>query len=239
MDEAKELADLSARLADPARAAIVLSLMDGSSRPTGELQMAANLLPSSASAHLARLVSARVLSVVKRGRLKYYRISSAAVAHAIESLSIVASPGSVIREAARSPINPFSFAQTCYDHLAGKLGVEIAAALQGKGIIRPSGRTFEVSESGARWLREFGVDCDELKSERRMFATQCLDFTERRHHLGGALGAALLARMIELRWLATPPIPRSIRLTLRGRTELERRLNLEFASLQKVRYRKI
>ena len=93
MDEANQLAKLSAQLADPARATIVVSLMDGSSRPTGELQIAANVSPSSASMHLSKLVSARILTVVKQGRLKYYRIATAAVAHAIEALSVVALPG--------------------------------------------------------------------------------------------------------------------------------------------------
>ena len=132
MDDAKNLAALTGQLADPARAAMILSLMDGSSRPTGELQMSANISPSSASTHLSKLVNAKVLSVMKRGRLKYYRISNAAVAHAIEALTVIASPGTAIQQVARSSINPFSFARTCYDHLAGKLGVEIVGALLGK-----------------------------------------------------------------------------------------------------------
>src|SRR6185437_3639680 len=98
MDDAEKLANLSGQLADPARAAIVLSLMDGSSQPTGELQAAANISPSSASIHLSKLVNARVLSVIKRGRLKYYRISNAEVAHAIEALTIIASPGTAVRQ---------------------------------------------------------------------------------------------------------------------------------------------
>ena len=234
MDDAKQLANLSGQLADPTRAAIVLSLMDGSSQPTGELQAVANISPSSASAHLSKLVNARVLSVVKRGRLKYYRISSAAVAHAIEALSLIASPGTAVREVARSAINPFSFARTCYDHLAGKLGVEIVSALQGKKILRPAGQAFEVTDAGCEWLLEFGIDCEALRAERRLFATQCLDFTERRYHLGGALGAAFLSRMIQLEWLASSRVPRSVRLTNKGRTELGKRLHLEFSEGQKV-----
>jgi DNA-binding transcriptional ArsR family regulator len=234
MDDAKQLANLSGQLADPARAAIVLSLMDGSSQPTGELQAVANISPSSASTHLAKLVNAKVLTVFKRGRLKYYRISSAAVAHAIEALSVIASPGAAVREVARSAINPFSFARTCYDHLAGKLGVEIVSALQGKKILQPAGQVFEVTDSGYEWLLEFGIDCSVLRAERRLFATQCLDFTERRYHLGGALGAAFLSRMIQLEWLAKSRVPRSVRLTNKGRTELGKKLQLEFSEGQKV-----
>jgi DNA-binding transcriptional ArsR family regulator len=234
MDDAKSLATLSGQLADPTRAAMVLNLMDGSSQPTGELQLAANVSPSSASIHLSKLVNANVLSVVKRGRLKYYRISSAAVAHAIEALTVIASPGAAVRQVARSSINPFSFARTCYDHLAGKLGVEVVSALQGKKIIRPAGKAFDVTDAGYEWLRDFGLDCDVLREERRLFATQCLDFTERRYHLGGALGAAFLSRMIQLEWLASSRLPRSVRLTMKGRVELGKRLNLEFSADQKM-----
>jgi DNA-binding transcriptional ArsR family regulator len=230
MNEAKQLAQLGGQLADPARAAILLSLMDGSSQPTGELQATANISASSASVHLSKLVNAKVLTVVKRGRLKYYRISNAAVAHAIEALTIIASPGAVMRQVARSSINPFSFARTCYDHLAGKLGVEIVCALQNKKIIILSGKGFEVSDAGYEWFKEFGIHCDALLVERRLFATQCLDFTERRYHLGGALGCAFLSRMIELKWLTRSPVPRSVRLTMTGRSELSRRLDLEFSN---------
>ena len=235
MEDAHKLAALSGQLADPARAAIVLNLMDGSSQPTGELQVAANVSPSSASLHLSKLVNANVLSVVKRGRLKYYRISSAAVAHAIEALNVIASPGVAVRQAARSPVNPFSFARTCYDHLAGKLGVEIVSALQAQQIIRPVGKQFEVTNSGCEWFEAFGMDLEALRVERRLFATQCLDFTERRYHLGGALGAAFLSRLIDLKWLAKSRIPRSVRLTANGQSELAKRFSLEFSANQTVR----
>lgn len=237
MDDAENLASLSGQLADPARAAIVLHLMDGSSQPTGELQIAANLLPSSASFHLSRLVNANVLSVNKRGRLKYYRISSAAVAHAIEALSVIASPAAAVRQVARSSINPFSFARTCYDHLAGRLGVEIVSAFQALKIILPVGRRFDVTDAGYEWLQDFGLDCNTLQHEKRLFATQCLDFTERRYHLGGALGAALLSQMVELEWLTKSRVPRSVRLTTKGKAELSKRLRLDFPAGQVVTVR--
>ena len=236
MDEAAQLASMSAQLADPARAAIVLSLMDGSSRPTGDLQLSANLSPSSASTHLSKLVSAHILTVVKQGRLKYYRVATAAVAHAIEALMVVASPGASLQTAARSPLNPFSFARTCYDHLAGKLGVEIVAALQDQGFIYASGKSYDVTPSGSDWLRGLNIHCEQLRCERRLFATPCLDFTERRHHLGGALGAALLERMVQLEWIAKSRVPRAVRLTDEGRTQLNKRLRLQFTNGQNVKY---
>jgi DNA-binding transcriptional ArsR family regulator len=237
MDAAEQLANLSAQLADPARAAIVLSLMDGGSQPTGALQISASVSASSASNHLSRLVDAGVLTVAKRGRLKYYRIATAAVAHAIEALSVVASPAAAIQMAARSPINPFSFARTCYDHLAGKLGVEIAVALLREDFIRPAGKHYEVTEAGYGWLDEMGIHCAQLRLQRRSFASQCLDFTERRHHLSGALGAVLLARMIEQGWLLRSRVPRAVRLTAKGKIELGKRLHLDFTHDHNVKYK--
>jgi DNA-binding transcriptional ArsR family regulator len=237
MDEAENLANLSAQLSDRARAAMVIMLMDGSSRPTGELQIAANLSPSSASMHLSKLVRARVLSVAKGGRVKYYRIATAAVAQAIEALAIVASPGAAIQAAGRSALNPFAFARTCYDHLAGKLGVEIVIALQREQIINAAGKSYEVTANGADWLGRLDIDYQELRSGRRLLAAACLDFTERRPHLGGALGAALLQRMVDLEWIVKSRVPRAVRLTEKGKSELSRRLRLQFTNGQDVKYK--
>src|SRR5258708_134955 len=228
-EEAKRLAEVSAHLADPARAAMVLRLMDGSSRPTGELMLAANVSSSSASGHLAKLVRAHLLKVTKQGRREYCRITSGAVAHAVEALDIIAAPGVAFRAAARSRLNPFAFARTCFDHLAGKIGVQVAVALQKEGLLRVSGRNYEMTGKGFQWLVDLGIDCKELQAGRRMFAPQCLDFTERHHHIAGALGAALLQRMIEVNWIRKTSVPRAVRLTATGRTELSRRLRLVFS----------
>jgi DNA-binding transcriptional ArsR family regulator len=237
MDEASNLAKVGAVLGDPARTAMVLSLMDGSSRAAGELQMLANVSASSASTHLAKLVKSGVLTVTKEGRHKYYRIPTPAVAHAIEAMEIVASPRSFLERVARSPANPFSFARTCYDHLAGKLGVETTTALRGLNVIQPNRGCYEVTERGHAWLLDFGIDCRELAQAKRLLAIPCVDFTERRHHLAGTLGAAILERMVELNWVARSRVPRALRVTERGRLELSRRLKLEFTNGQGVRYR--
>lgn len=238
MDEASNLAKVGAVLSDPVRTAMVLSLMDGSSRAAGELQMLANVSPSSASTHLAKLVDAGILMASREGRHKYYRIPTATVARAVEALQIVASPRVMVRKIARSPVNPFSFARTCYDHLAGKLGVEVTAALRGLNVIRPDGDCYDVTDSGHSWLLEFGVDSRETARERRFLAIPCLDFTERRHHLAGTLGAAILERMVESNWLVRSSVPRAIRVTERGKLELSRRLKLEFTNGQGVSYQR-
>lgn len=236
-DEAKRLADVSAQLADPARAAMILGLMDGSTRPTGELMLEANVSSSSASIHLAKLVRARLLKVTKRGRHKYYRITTAAVAHAIEALDTIASPGAAFRIAVRSRLNPFAFARTCFDHLAGKIGVQVAIALEKERLLRVSGTNYEVTEIGSKWLGELGIDWRALRGGRRVFAPQCLDFTERHPHIAGALGAALLRRMLELDWIRRARVPRAVRVTAAGRTELSRRLRLVFTEGQDVLYK--
>src|SRR5215469_2811525 len=182
-EEAQKLADVSAHLADPARAAMILRLMDGSSRATGELMLAANVSPSSASTHLAKLVHARLLKVTKEGRHKYYRIATAAVARAVEALETIASPRAAFQVAVRSRWNPFAFARTCYDHLAGKIGVQLAVALQKEGLLCVCGKNYQATKKGLRWLADLGIDRESLLSQRRRFAPQCLDFTERHHHI--------------------------------------------------------
>jgi hypothetical protein len=161
----------------------------------------------------------------------------AAVAHAVEALNTIASPGVVFRAAARSRLNPFAFARTCFDHLAGKIGVQLAVALQKEGLLRVSGRNYEMTGKGFQWLVDLGMDGKELQAGRRMFAPQCLDFTERHHHIAGALGAALLQRMIEVNWIRKTRVPRAVRLTATGRTELSRRLRLVFTESQDVLYK--
>ncbi|HLJ51421.1 MAG TPA: helix-turn-helix transcriptional regulator [Bryobacteraceae bacterium] len=226
--EADDLAALSAQFADPARAAMVISLMDGSSRSAGELGLTANVSPSSASGHLSKLVSSGILTDSKLGRQKHYRITTSAVARAVEALLVIASPNTVLRNIGRSSLNPFAFARTCYDHLAGRLGVEITSALEREKIIRPAGQAFEVTDGGLDWLDELKIDWRQLQDQKRAFALQCLDFTERRPHLAGALGSALCARMIALGWLVKTRVPRSVRLTAEGEKQLSKRLGLVF-----------
>jgi|SRR5215471_3892166 len=228
--EAGDLARLSAQFADPARARMVMRLMDGGSRSAGELGLAANVSPSSASGHLSKLVRSGILTDSKVGRQKHYRIDRAAVAHAVEALLAITAPAAPLKNVVRSSQNPFAFARTCYDHLAGKLGVEITLALERKQIIQPAGKAFEVTGRGFRWLEELKIDGERLRLEKRAFAPQCLDFTERLPHVAGALGSALCARWVELGWLVKNRIPRSVRLTDEGRKQLSKRLQIVFTA---------
>lgn len=231
MHDTSSLVEIAAQLADRSRAAIVIHLMDGGSRTGSELALAVNLSPPSASMHLAKLVNTGILTSTRDGRNKYYRIASPAMAQAIEALSTAANlplPEEARRERGLAQVvNPWAFARTCFDHLAGRLGVDIAAAFQQRDCVRSNGPSgYLLTPKGEEWFEKMGIDCAHLRSERRNFATQCLDWTERRSHIGGALGAALLNGMYRLGWLGKSRIPRLVRLTLKGEEELKRRLSL-------------
>jgi DNA-binding transcriptional ArsR family regulator len=230
MDDAAKLADLAAQLADRSRTTMVLSLMDGSSRPASELARLADVSAASASMHLAKLVRSGILVAKSEGRNKYYRIATPGMAHAVEALGVASQSLTFLAPRERTLLsNPWGVARTCYDHLAGRLGVELALALQRREYLKAEGRNFELTPSGGAWLQEMGIDWQGLESRKRLFAPQCLDWTERRYHIAGALGAALLARMFELGWLKKALVPRLVKLTGRGEIELRRRLSLVVA----------
>lgn len=219
MDQGASIAELAGLLADRSRAVMVASLMGGSSRPGSELALLANLSAPSASMHLAKLVEGGVLVASRQGRNRYYRIASAAMAHAVEALGAASTVSFAVNRRAVAE-NPWAFARTCYDHLAGRLGVALAAALESRGLLACESRQLVLRPPGAVWLRDFGLDPQPLLAAKRSFAPQCLDWTERRYHVAGALGAALLHRMLALGWVKTTPVPRLLRLTAKGQAGL-------------------
>src|SRR4051812_21364574 len=188
-------------LADPTRAAIVLALMDGRSRSAKRLALDAGVTPQTASAHLRKLVAARMLAWDAQGRFKHFRLAGAEVADAVEALCQLgpdALPGRVLSAAARE----LRFARCCYDHLAGQLGVAVTARLPALG---------------ADIFVELGIDLAALRTLRRPLSRCCTDWTEQRPHLGGALGAALLAAYKDRRWLVTVADSRKLEVTPQGR----------------------
>ncbi|MGH9520239.1 MAG: ArsR/SmtB family transcription factor [Terriglobales bacterium] len=237
-DEIKALAEVGAALGDPARAAMVLALMDGSARPAGDLQLQANVSASSASAHLARLTESGVLTATRQGRHRLYRLRSAPVAHAVEALRLVAAPRVAVRSLARSAANPFAFARTCYDHLAGRLGVAVTDGLCRMGCLHANAGNLELTADGQIWLMRLGIDAQTLVAARRPLALACLDYTERRPHLAGAVGAALLQHFLGLQWLVRGRLPRALRLTERGRVELGHIFHLELTQGGELRPRR-
>ncbi|MDL4817413.1 ArsR/SmtB family transcription factor [Actinomadura opuntiae] len=212
-----DIAPVAALLADRARAAMLTALLDGRPLAAGELARAAEVSAQTASAHLARLLDAGFVSVVKQGRHRYYRLQNAEVAQVIEALSRLGPPVRVRSLRQSRDARRLHQARTCYDHLAGEAGVALFAALVDGGLLERDGEeSYEVTEKGEDRLGALGLDVPALRQARRRFAWHCLDWTERRPHLNGALGAALTDRMIELGWFERGPTRRALTVTEAG-----------------------
>jgi DNA-binding transcriptional ArsR family regulator len=212
-------------LGDPGRAAIVLSLMDGLALPAGELASIANVAPQTASGHLARLIDGGLLSVERQGRHRYYRLSSPEVADAIEALLVLtARPKSRERTVTAGSL---AHARTCYAHLAGWLGVQIAEELERRGLLRISGpKLYRVTLSGRTWFQSLGIEIPEETRALSKLARRCLDWTERRHHVAGPLGCAMYKRLVELRWVVPIRGTRAVRVSIEGKSRLWELLRL-------------
>ncbi len=231
MDADADVAGVAGLLADPARVTMLDALLGGHALPAGELARRAGITAPTASAHLRRLLDGGLVAVQAQGRHRYYRLAGPAVAEALETLSLIARPKPVrsLRQSQRA--QALRFARTCYDHLAGVAGVALADSLIRAGALRPDGgRDYEVTSEGEALLGGLGVDVAALRHQRRAFARRCLDWTERTPHLSGALGAALLARLLDLGWLSHGRVPRGLVLTSAGRDGLAQALGCEIAA---------
>ncbi|QXJ20195.1 helix-turn-helix transcriptional regulator [Actinomadura graeca] len=212
-----DFAPVAALLADRARAAMLTALLDGRPLAAGELARTAGVSAPTASAHLARLLDGGLVTVVKQGRWRYYRLRGADVAQVIEALSRISPPVRVRSLRQSRDARRLHAARTCYDHLAGEAGVGLFAALLDGGLIEPDGdEAYEVTGKGEERLEALGLDVAALRRTRRKFASHCLDWTERRPHLNGALGAALTDRMIELGWFERGTTRRALTVTEAG-----------------------
>jgi DNA-binding transcriptional ArsR family regulator len=214
----------AALMADPSRAAILVSLLDGQARAAGELAALAGVSAQAASNHLSRLLSNGLLVVETHGRQRRYQLSGGEVAHALEALAALA-PAPSRGQASPVP-EGLRFARTCYDHLAGALGVAVAEALTRGGLLLEEGPGYRATPRGEAHLLRWGIASCELREARRPFARRCLDWSERRHHVAGALGAALLRRLLDFGWVVRTPGSRAVRLTVKGRRALETELRL-------------
>jgi len=213
-------------LGEPARAAMLLELMSGRALPAGELEEAANVSPQTASGHLGKLVEGRFLRVEQQGRHRYYRLASVAVADVVEAL-LVLTNGVRKGEAGVPKIGSLEHARTCYAHLAGWLGVQIADVLQADGLLLPAGGSaFAVTERGHDWFDELGIEVASTSGAEVKVARQCIDWTERRPHVAGELGVAMYKRFVALKWIVPAKSTRAVRVTLDGKRELWNRLRI-------------
>jgi DNA-binding transcriptional ArsR family regulator len=213
-------------LAEPARAAMLLELMSGRALPAGELAAAANVSPQTASGHLARLVEGSFLQVEQQGRHRYYRLANTAVADAVEALLVLTNRAHKLR-ASVPEVGSLEHARTCYAHLAGWLGVQIADALQANGILLPAGgRAFAVTERGREWFEDLGVEVAAEDGANPKVARRCIDWTERRPHVAGAVGVGMYRRFVALKWIVPAKNTRAVRVTLDGKRELWKRMRI-------------
>ena len=217
------LAEVAALMGDPARAAMLTTLWDGRARSAGDLARLAGISPATASSHLARLVAGGVLRVEPRGRHRYYRLAGVAVGEALEALARLAAPRSGTPATAPRDAALRS-CRMCYDHLAGELGVAIADALVSHRAIALEHGAFALGRAGPAVFRRLGVEVEALLGGRRPLTRACLDWTERREHLGGALGAALAAQLLERDWVRRVRESRALLVTSTGRKGLLRSL---------------
>lgn len=212
------LASTAALIADPARAAILTALLDGRARSAGELALAAAISAQSASMHLAQLLQGGFLRVCRQGRHRYYSLAGRQIAYAIESLGSISTPQPYRPSGASQAL---CYARTCYDHLAGSLAVRLTAAFELKRFIIAQGkREYALTANGEYFLREWDIDVDGLRRSRRSFARRCLDWTERKDHLAGAVGAAICEKLMQFRWIRRDERSRAVHISRAGEREL-------------------
>jgi DNA-binding transcriptional ArsR family regulator len=217
-----KFAEVAALAGDPARAAMLHALMDGRALTATELAHVAGITPQTASGHLARLAAAGLVAVEKQGRHRYHRLASRAVAQMMESIMQVASGLGTMRPAPVTGPRDAALraARTCYDHLAGRLGVALADGLAEGGHVELSSDGGVVTETGVALLDRVGIDVETLVAARgrraRVLCRPCLDWSERRPHLAGALGAALCTRSLEEGWIRRVAGSRAVTVTRKG-----------------------
>ncbi len=226
MIEGPYIAEAAALMGDPARANMLSAMMDGRARTASELAYVAGVSPPTASGHLAKLTEGKMVAVEKQGRHRYYRLAGKDVANALEALMVVASSGARRHRPTGPRDEQMRLARTCYDHLAGRLGVALTEALIDKGYLTSDDEAFHLTPSGEEGLAQFGLDIDALKKSRRAFASRCLDWSERTPHMGGALGAALLAQLESRKWIARKKDSRTVEVTRAGQKGLNQKFGI-------------
>lgn len=223
-------------IADPTRATMLMALADGRAQPAGELAYAAGVTAQTASSHLAKLLAGGLLLVETQGRHRYYRLAGSHVALALENLASIAPvpPGGAVRRMPRSrEARDLHFARCCYDHLAGSLGVAVTQALQDRAfIVALADKQFDVTLEGMEWFSAMGLDVAALKPTRRGLARQCLDWTERRHHLAGPLGVAFMTQLCAKGWLRRLKNSRAVQVTPKGWAGLKEQLGVDERAVQ-------
>lgn len=218
------ISEISALIGNPIRSVILWTLLDNRAYTAIELSNIVETSAQNISIHLSKLVNAQLLSVESQGRHKYYKISSPEVASAIEGIANLI-PKDKHRKIFTNDSN-IKNCRTCYDHLAGKIGVAITEKLLSENYLELQNNVYLITEQGEIFFKKFGIDILELKKQRRTFAKPCLDWSERKHHISGSLANAILNKMLELDWIRKIANSRAIMITAKGQKDLNEKLNL-------------
>lgn len=214
---------------DPARANMLVALLDGRALTATELAGVADITRATASAHLARLSEGGLLRKTTQGRHRYFRLAGPEVAAMLEGILLVAAGSAALGRIPVSRIDPaLRDARTCYDHLAGRLGVGLADALIARGALSLTPEAGEVTQTGRDLLASFGISTHAPQPSRRLYCRPCLDWSERRCHIAGVLGAALLQRCLELGWVDRAMEGRAVTVTATGRRGFAQQFGFEF-----------
>jgi len=228
-DHDQTAAAIAAAIGETARARMLYCLSDGRARTSTELAVVAGVSPSTASAHLNKLKDQHLVKMLAQGKHRYYSLQGPKVADALEALSVLA--GGARNSAAPRTPEHLRAARTCYDHMAGSLGVQLHdrfLALRWLSGSSDGENAYDLTRKGAEGVRAMGIDAQAARGLRRRFAFACVDWSERRPHLGGALGAALLQTALERRWVLQDLDSRALEITARGRRELLARFGLQW-----------
>ncbi|MGI9369357.1 MAG: ArsR/SmtB family transcription factor [Ruegeria sp.] len=219
MKNGPDIAQVAALIGDPARANMLTALMSGKALTAGELAREAGVSPQTASSHLKKLLDGGLLRLRGQGRHKYYGLSGEDVAHTLENLMGLAAGRGHLRTRTGPSDAGMREARVCYNHLAGTRGVQMFNAMQARGFLAEAGDEVSLTNSGARFCKDFGIDLRSLEKSRAPLCRPCLDWSERETHLAGKLGRAMLTRMEALEWLSREPNSRIIRFSHQGRAK--------------------
>jgi DNA-binding transcriptional ArsR family regulator len=223
-----DIAAIAALLADPTRATMLFALSDGRAFTASELAKSAGVVPSTASEHLGRLVESELLAVVKQGRHRYYHLADPTIVGIMEDLARLAPQVKTRTLSGSEHAKALHRARMCYNHLAGTLGVRLTEALVERQILHVAEAGYVVEEQGIAWLHTFGIASGLLQKRELLVVPWHIDWSERKHHVAGAFGAALADRLFELHWLERHPSSRAVRLTTEGKTGMEQAFGLRF-----------
>ncbi|MGO9005605.1 MAG: ArsR/SmtB family transcription factor [Beijerinckiaceae bacterium] len=232
------MAEVASLIGDPARANMLAALMDGRALTATELAFIARVAPQTASGHLGKLAATRLLTLEKQGRHRYYRLASPLVGHMLEGIMAVAAMQVPPRHRPLSRLDEeMQAARTCYDHLAGRLAVGLADALLRRDYVALAEDGGELTEAGAAFLEEFGAKLPTRKRSQRAFCRPCLDWSERRWHIAGAVGGALCDRCFELGWIERRSSTRAVKITEAGQAGFSNLFGLDLPGKTEPPYR--